>query len=198
MSRAPRKPAAASSRTRSSRAGSPPVSSVRTHAAFLRGVMPTNCKMSELAEAFERVGFTGVLTVRGSGNVLLGTEETDLAMIRATLEAAMERHLGRVFPAHVRSLAQLATLVARDPFSSLEVAAGDKRDVTFLRSSTRCALPAPRSGAAILRVEGDIALSTHTPHHPDGPVFMKLLSEAFGDDITTRTWETLLEVVAKQ
>ena len=170
----------------------------RTHAAFLRGVMPTNCKMSELAKALERGGFTRVLTVRGSGNVLFGAEGSDLVAIRAGLEAAMDRHFGRVFAAHVRSLDTLAALAARDPFASLDVRAGDKRDVTFLRAPTSRPLPAPRSGAAILRVEGDIAFSTHTPNHPDGPVFMKLLAEAFGDDITTRTWETLLEVLAKR
>lgn len=160
--------------------------------------MPTNCKMSELARAIERGGFTSVATVRGSGNVLFGTDETDLGTIRSRLEAAMQRHLGRVFAAHVRSLDTLAALAARDPFASLDVAPGDKRDVTFLRAPHARALPAPRGGAAILRVEGDVALSTHTPAHPDGPVFMKLLSEAFGDDITTRTWETVLEVLAKR
>jgi uncharacterized protein (DUF1697 family) len=160
--------------------------------------MPTNCKMSELAQAIERGGFTSVATVRGSGNVLFSTEETGLAAIRARLEAVMERHLGRVFAAHVRSLGTLAALAARDPFASLAVAPGDKRDVTFLRAASTRRLSAPRSGAAILGVEGDIALSTHTPHHPDGPVFMKLVSKAFGEDITTRTWESVLEVLAKR
>lgn len=170
----------------------------RTHAAFLRGVMPTNCKMSELAKALERGGFTSVVTVRGSGNVLFRAEGSDLAELRAGLEAAIERHLGRVFSAHVRALDTLATLASRDPFVSLDVRPGDKRDVTFLRAPTSRPLPAPRSGAAILRVEGDIAFSTHTPNHPDGPVFMKLLAEAFGEDITTRTWETFLEVLARR
>lgn len=160
--------------------------------------MPTNCNMSELARALERGGFQDVVTVLGSGNVLFGTDETDLATIRARLEAAMKADLGRVFPAHVRSLDALDALAAHDPFASLGVAPGDKRDVTFLRAAPPRRLPPARSGAAILRVDGDLALSTHTPRHPDGPVFMKLLSEAFGEDITTRTWETLLKVLAKR
>jgi uncharacterized protein (DUF1697 family) len=160
--------------------------------------MPTNCKMSELAAAIERGGFTDVVTVLGSGNVLFGTSETDLVVIRTRLEAAMKSHLGRVFVAHVRSLDTLESLAARDPFASLDVPEGDKRDVTFLRVAPKRALPPPRSGAAILAVAGDVALSIHTPGHPDGPVFMNLLSEAFGDDITTRTWETVLKVLAKR
>ena len=98
----------------------------RTHAAFLRGVMPTNCKMSELAKALERGGFTSVVTVRGSGNVLFRAEGSDLAELRAGLEAAMERHLGRVFSAHVRALDTLAALASRDPFASLDVPPGGK------------------------------------------------------------------------
>jgi uncharacterized protein (DUF1697 family) len=33
------------------------------YAAFLRGVMPTNCKMPELKRAFEDAGFKDVKTV---------------------------------------------------------------------------------------------------------------------------------------
>ena len=39
------------------------------YAAFLRGVMPTNCKMADLKKAFEAAGFTGVKTFLASGNV---------------------------------------------------------------------------------------------------------------------------------
>ena len=37
--------------------------SARRYAAFLRGVMPTNCKMPELKRCFEAAGFTEVKTV---------------------------------------------------------------------------------------------------------------------------------------
>ena len=40
------------------------------YAAFLRGVMPTNCKMPQLKAAFEAAGFTDVKTLLGSGNVV--------------------------------------------------------------------------------------------------------------------------------
>src|SRR3989475_9845092 len=40
------------------------------YAAFLRGVMPVNAKMSDLKKAFEAAGFTDVKTILGSGNVV--------------------------------------------------------------------------------------------------------------------------------
>jgi uncharacterized protein (DUF1697 family) len=43
---------------------------MRRYAAFLRGVMPTNAKMSDLVKAFEAAGFEDVKTVLSSGNVV--------------------------------------------------------------------------------------------------------------------------------
>ena len=44
---------------------------MKRYAVFLRGVMPTNCRMPELKKAFEAAGFEDVKTLLGSGNVLL-------------------------------------------------------------------------------------------------------------------------------
>lgn len=171
---------------------------MRTHVAFLRGVMPTNCKQSELAVAFARAGFTDVVTVLGSGNVVFATKSTDLARITRKAEAAMQAELGRVFTPFVRSLDALEALVARDPFARFSIPEGAKRDVTFLPAPTRAAPPPPLASAAILAIEGAEAFSFHVPRHPEGPLFMKMLAAAFGEACTTRTWETVQKVVAKR
>lgn len=171
----------------------------RTHAAFLRGVMPTNCKMPALAKAFEAAGFTDVLTVLGSGNVVFTTRQKDLAAIAKKAEVAMTNELGRSFTPYIRSLAHIEALVARDPYVRFALPADAKRDVTFLPiGAARPKLPAAIASAAILAIEGDEAFSFHVPHHPDGPRFMKMFLDTFGDACTTRTWDTVKKVLAKR
>lgn len=155
--------------------------------------------MEALRAAFEHAGFTDVLTVLGSGNVVFGCGATDLEAIAARAEAAMKAGLGRSFTPYVRTLDALAELVARDPFARFVVPQGAKRDVTFLpRTLPDTKVPEPIDGAAILAIEGAHAFSFHVPRHPEGPVFMKLFARTFGEQCTTRSWDTLLKVLAKR
>ena len=88
------------------------------YAAFLRGVMPMNCKMPELRRAFEKAGFEEVRTVLGSGNVVFSARRASDASLERRAEEAMEQQLGRIFLTIIRSVEQLQDLVAADPFAS--------------------------------------------------------------------------------
>ena len=85
------------------------------YAAFLRGVMPFNCKMPALKAAFETAGFTDVKTVLGSGNVAFDARATPERALEQKAEAAMHEQLGRVFFTIVRPVEQLQALLATDP-----------------------------------------------------------------------------------
>ena len=168
----------------------------RRHAAFLRGVYPTNCAMPALRAAFEAAGFTDVRTVLGSGNVVFTAAGTPAALATRA-EAAMAASLGRSFPTVVRPLDELAALLAADPFAALDVPADAKPVVTFLRAAPRPAprLPIEHEGVCVARLADRIAFTHYRPH-PKGPVFMQVIARAFGDDVTTRTWATIAKVVA--
>lgn len=181
----------------------PPVASSKAgpagrYVAFLRGVMPTNVKMAELKACFEVAGFSEVSTVLSSGNVVFTARPAVESSLERAAEAAMERRLGRVFPAIVRSLADLQALLEADPYAAFALPPAAKRVVTFLREEprTKLVLPLEQDGARILRLDGRTAFSAYLPG-PKGPVFMVLLERTFGRDITTRTWETLRKVEAK-
>lgn len=168
----------------------------RRWVALLRGVMPTNCKMPALRAAFEAAGCTDVITVLGSGNVVFTAAGTE-ASLAARAEAAMAAHLGRRFATLVRPLDELAALLAADRFATLAVPTGAKRVVTFLRAAPR---PAPRlpvaADGACIAARDERVVFTHYRPSPRGPVFMKLIADAFGDDVTTRTWDTVARIVA--
>jgi len=165
------------------------------YAAFLRGVMPMNCKMPELKRAFESAGFTEVKTILGSGNVAFNARAASEAALERRAEAAMLEHLGQAFFTIVRSVDVLNDLLASDPYRSFRLDAGAKRVVTFLRDQrvSKVKLPVERDGARILALKGREAFSAYT-RTPKGPVFMTLIEQAFGKDVTTRTWETVGKV----
>ncbi|MDB5857004.1 MAG: hypothetical protein JWQ76_693 [Ramlibacter sp.] len=150
-----------------------------------------NCKMPELAAAFEAAGFTEVRTLLSSGNVVFnatGTERT----IRKKAEAAMQQHLDKVFMTFVRPVEELQALLEADPFAKFKLEPGAKRVITFLPAApaTVPKLPVELDGARILAVEGREVFSAYVPG-AKGPVFMTLIEKTFGKDVTTRTWDTV-------
>lgn len=173
-----------------------PMARPRPYAAFLRGVMPTNCKMPALRAAFEADGLAGATTVLGTGNVVFTASGTEAALATRA-EAATERHLGRRFATVVWSIDDLAALLDEDPFAALAVPADAKRVVSFLRAAPRPAprLPVSLDGACVAAWRPRVVFTHYRPS-PRGPVFMKLLADLFGDDLTTRTWDTVRKVVA--
>ena len=170
--------------------------SMRRYAAFLRGVMPFNAKMPELRAAFETAGFKDVKTVLASGNVVFSTAMAAEASLEKKAEAAMKRQLGREFFTIVRPIDALRETLASDPYKSFRLPSAAKRIVTFLRGRPRAALDLPIEidGARILVMKGGEVFSAYEPS-PKGPVFMTLIAKTFGQEQTTRTWDTLTKVV---
>jgi uncharacterized protein (DUF1697 family) len=162
------------------------------YVALLRGVSPMNAKMPELKRCFEGAGFTHVKTVLASGNVVFDARKAADASLERRAEAAMQAELGRSFLTIVRPQAFLQDLLARDPYASFKVAPQAKRVVTFLRDvpNRKLALPIELHGACIHGMTDREVFTTYLPSDK-GPVFMALIEESFGTDITTRTWDTV-------
>jgi uncharacterized protein (DUF1697 family) len=167
-----------------------------TYAAFLRGVSPLNAKMSELRKCFEAAGCTNVKTVLGSGNVVFEARSKSRSALERQLEAAMLKDLGRVFATTLRSIDELAALLASDPYKAFKLAPKSKRVVTLLHAKpkARMKLPIELDGARILCLKGTEIFSAYVPS-PKGPVFMSLIEKSLGKDLTTRTWDTIGKVV---
>jgi uncharacterized protein (DUF1697 family) len=165
------------------------------YAAFLRGVMPTNAKMPELKKCFEAAGFTDVKTVLSSGNVLFSAGGKSERAIERAAETAMKARLGRTFLTFVRSLDALRDLIHDDPYLAFRLPPGSKRVVTFLHDAPASApsLPIELDGARILSLNGREAFTAYLPSSR-GPVFMGLIAKTFGEDVTTRTWDTIKKI----
>lgn len=166
------------------------------YAALLRGVSPMNLKMAELKAALEAEGFLDVRTVLASGNVVFGvTRRSTEAAIERRLHAAMNKHLGRSFSVFIRSIDALRELLDSSPFEGFRLPAGAKRIVTFLREppGREVELPVSLAEARILCVRGCEALGAYVPS-PGDPAFMRLIEKTFGQDVTTRTWDSVTKI----
>ncbi len=167
------------------------------YAAFLRGVSPMSAKMPELKRCLELAGFKDVKTLLSSGNVVFSSRAASLHVLERKLEQAMEKHLGQAFSPFVRPIGALHVLLASDPYKAFRLAANTKRIVTFLRAkpAVRIELPIEFEGARILSVRDREVFSAYIPS-ARGPVFMRLIEKTFGEDVTTRTWDTVSKVAA--
>lgn len=166
------------------------------YAAFLRGVMPTNCKMPALRAAFEKAGFSDVATVLGSGNVVFTARAATPAALEARAESAMERHMRKRFLTIVRPVDDLEKLLATDPYKGTRLPPEAKKDVTFLKAAPAKKLaPAEEDGCWLVGMKGLEVFSAHIPNNPKGAVFMQRIEKALGKEQTTRTWLTVEKVV---
>jgi uncharacterized protein (DUF1697 family) len=158
--------------------------------------MPTNAKMADLRACFEAAGFDDVKTVLGSGNVVFSAREAPEHTLERKAEAAMTKHLGRTFMTLIRPLDALKAHVDADPFAGFRLPATAKRIVTFLRAAPakRPPLPVELDGAQLLRLDDRDLFGAYVPG-PRGPVFMTLIAKTVGQDVTTRTWDTVKKVV---
>jgi uncharacterized protein (DUF1697 family) len=162
------------------------------YVAFLRGVTPQNARMADIKRCFESAGFGAVRTVLASGNVVFSSKLTSPAEIQDRAEHAIASGIGRTFGTLVRPVQSLRTLLDADPLAEFSVAKEAKRVVTFLRDAKEAGpeLPIERDGVQILKRLGNDVLTAYVPN-PKGPVFMVMLEQAFGKDLTTRTLDTV-------
>jgi uncharacterized protein (DUF1697 family) len=167
------------------------------YAAFLRGVTPMNCKMKDLAHAFESAGFENVKTVLASGNVAFDASKASTGALEKKAEAAMRKALGREFFTIVRPLDEVAALLAKDPYRPFKVPPEAKRVVTFLREApaAKPKLPLEKDGARVLVLHGHELFTAYVPL-ANQPVFMTLIEKVAGKEQTTRTWQTVEKVAA--
>jgi uncharacterized protein (DUF1697 family) len=168
------------------------------YVAFLRGINVGGkgaVTMENLKKAFEACGFKDVKTIATSGNVAFSAAMAEGDVVKKA-RAALKKRLGRETPVHVRSRDELRKMVQGDPYKGFPIPEDAKRVITFLDASAKTDLKLPhhQDGASILRIKDGVAYSAYL-RSPKGAVFMKVLDEAFGKNITTRTWDMINRLV---
>lgn len=173
------------------------------YAALLRGIGPTNPNMrnEKLREAFERLGFENVQTVISTGNVLFESPSRGAKRLEATIEEAIQQHLGFTSTTIVRSHQQLKRLIGENPFGRIEDTPTTRLNVTFLKerqeSDLRFPYRAEQKGYSVIGMHGREVFSVVDLTGATTSDLMAWLEKQFGKAITTRTWKTVGRILKR-
>lgn len=169
------------------------------YALLLRGVnVGTNnsLPMVELRAMLQRLGCQHVGTYVQSGNAVFTTAHST-AYLTAKIEAALETYMGRPIPTTLRTLAQMKSVVRKNPF--LAVATNPARlCVTFLSR------PPAEGAVASLRareweperveIQGKHIYTWHPNGQGRSPLFAALGKLPLKGALTTRNWNTVVKI----
>lgn len=173
------------------------------YVALLRGINlgKRRIKMADLRTAFESWGHSNVRTLLASGNVVVESEESDAAALRTAIEAGLQTEFGYEVPTILRTGDQIRALVASEPFEGIPVTKETRMYITFLYKASNHKLTIPYQSAdgsyRILNVDPDYIASVKNLTQTSGTLdAMEILAKEFGNNITTRNWNTVMKIHA--
>jgi uncharacterized protein (DUF1697 family) len=181
-----------------------------THVALLRGINVggrNKVAMADLRKVVESLGHGNVATYIQSGNVVFTSNHTDTAAIAAELERALEETLGRRSSVVVLSRAELAKVIADNPFPD---EADPKRVHAIFRGAEVGADEAAAVAAAERRAgdkggrdQAKVVGRTVYLHTPDGfggselaALLTRINPAAQDRGGTARNWATVTKLLA--
>ena len=175
---------------------------MKTYVALLRGINVGGHKlvpMAKLKNVFEGLGFKNVRTTLATGNVIFDTE-AEKAALRGVITTALGKAFGFEIPVIIRAADDMRALTESDPFKGIAVTPQMRLYVTFLFQKPKSKLRAPYISSdksfTIIHISDTEVISVLTLGPKGGTVdVMKILEKEFGNDITTRNWNTVLKLV---
>ncbi|MDE1724505.1 MAG: DUF1697 domain-containing protein [Thaumarchaeota archaeon] len=168
------------------------------YVALLRGIGPSNPNMhgSKLKGVLEDLGFSNVIPVISSGNVVFESNSKDASKLEETIQKTWPKKLGFSSATIVRSQEQLQALVDKNPYRGAKHSRMSYLLVTFFKHSPKASLT---SKPNFYRDHGVNSLCSVIDTTVDKTTdFMVKLDKQFGkDEITSRTWLTIHRILAK-
>ena len=172
--------------------------------AFLRGINVGGhhkVPMKELAKEMTSIGFTNVVTLLNSGNIIFESGNQKISELEALIASKLEHKFGFEIPTIVVSADTIEQLSKADPFQNVVGAKEIRFYVSLLKHNTNpeLTLPWKDEGLAftILEVRDRMVFSVLDVAVSKTPKAMKVLEQFFGKGITTRSWKTIERVMKK-
>jgi uncharacterized protein (DUF1697 family) len=171
---------------------------VTVYVAMLRGINVSGrkkIKMSDLHALFEGLGHTAVTTYIQSGNVVF-TSPGKAASLASEIEQHIVDELGFEVPVVLRTKAELAKVIAGNPFAKADLA---KVHVTFLERKPEPALVRALDGHSSPPDEFRILGREVYMHCPTGMGKTKLTNAVWERRLqtkaTARNWNTVTKLL---
>lgn len=154
---------------------------MKTYAAFLRGIMPSNPNMrnEKLKTVFESLGFKNVQTVISSGNLIFSANSKNISALETKIEKELLKQLGIKCPAFIRSKEDLKKMINKKPFKDNVHSPKTYLLVSFLRKPP---------------FEIYTTVNLNDKKTPD---FMREIDKKYNKEVTSRTWKTVERIYSK-
>ncbi|MBD0688567.1 hypothetical protein BG452_23440 [Streptomyces sp. CBMA123] len=155
--------------------------------------------MERLRALFTELGLRDVRSYIQTGNVFFGTDEPDRAALTARIEEHLEQALGYPVPALLRTVDEVAALLAAEPFRGVEVTPDVRLVLAFLSEPLPPELALPHRSA-----KGDVEVIGADPgaayvvvHLQDGKwVTREMFGKQYRGAVTSRFLHTTEKILA--
>lgn len=171
---------------------------------FLRGINVGGhhkVPMKELSLLLKSLGFSNIVTLLNSGNIIFEGANRNIAELETFLEVSLSEKFGFPIPVVVRTDHQIQKLYEQDPFSNIEVTNDTRLYVSFLKEKTTVKIELPWKSEdqsfTILDVIDNSVISVLDLPKNKTPKGMEDLEKIFGKKITTRNWNTVERIYKK-
>ncbi len=178
--------------------------SSRTYVALLRGINVGGhhkVPMARLKKEMEKIGYTGVITLLNSGNVIFRSDQQDTAIIQDHISSHLKEVFAFEIPTQVLDAELLEGLSQTEPFREEELNEKTRCYVTFLGNAIKEQIEYPLSSEdgsfKILSRRGQALYSILDLNKTDTPKAMALVEKIYGKGVTTRNWKTIQRIVKK-
>jgi uncharacterized protein (DUF1697 family) len=173
--------------------------------AFLRNVnlgQPNSPTREQLESAFRKAGAPWAASFMSNGTLVFSASDP-LHAHRITQQACelLLEQCNMREPAFVRNLEHLARLVAEDPFLPFEDAEISERSLTLFRPGSTVMVQTPlesnRRDCLVFRIDAGEAFSVSRAIDGKSGYPTPVLEKALHAPVTTRSWTTILRLVAQ-
>jgi len=156
--------------------------------------------MSVLRRTFESLGFFGVATFLGSGNVVFETGAKDVGRLEKTIESGLKQALGYRVPVFIRTHAELKEIMASERFDKPLILDADVNIILLahnLNQKDRAKLVALATETDRFRVHGR-EVYWWRRKKPGTSLFSTVpLAKVLSEPFTIRSTNTIRRLIAK-
>ncbi len=177
---------------------------MKTHIALLRGINVGGNKkvpMADLKKMLEKMGYENIRTLLNSGNAIFEAPNEKPELIEKKIYGQMEKTFGFTCDVIVRPADEIQKIIKADPFKDIKVTPDTRLYVTFLtdkpKSKLKIPYVSPEKDFTILKVTDGEIISVLTLGKKGTADAMGILEKEYGNNITTRNWNTVLKLATK-
>ncbi len=169
--------------------------------ALLRGINVGGhtVRMEALRPWFEELGLRNVRTYIQSGNVFFETAGKDVVRLTRKIEDQLKKALGYEVAVFLRTIPELETILAADPFGKLKVTPDMRLCVVFaadpIRGDLELPLFSPKKDLQILQTRQHEAYVVWYIQNGRPPSSQGFLDAALGKRTTTRFFHTAAKIL---